>query len=68
MLGNGVEMNVIFRGILDPLNFRWALYHLILGAQHAPVEIRLVCIPVMGTQKNRLNETVLLSTHNRCLN
>ena len=46
MLGIGVEMSLIFRQILGPLNFRWALNHLVLGAQLAPGEIRLVCFPV----------------------
>ena len=45
MLGNGGEMCLIFRRILGPLNFGWALNHLVLGAQLAPGEIRLVCIP-----------------------
>ena len=43
MLGNGVEMSFINRQILGPLNFSWAPNHLVLGAQLAPSEIRLVC-------------------------
>ena len=45
MLGNGVEMSSIFRQILDPLVFGWAPYHFVLGAQLAPGDKKLVCIP-----------------------
>ena len=45
MLGNGVEMGFIFRRILGPLVLGWAPNHFVLGAQPAPVEKRLVCIP-----------------------
>ena len=48
MHGNGVEMSLIFHHILGPLNFHWALNHLALGAQLAPDEIKLVCIPAVS--------------------
>ena len=48
MLGNGVEMSSIFHRILGPLVLGWAPNHFVLGAQVAPGEKRLVCIPVMG--------------------
>ena len=46
MLGNGVEMGFIFCRILGPLVLGWAPNHFVLGAPLAPVEKRLVCIPV----------------------
>ena len=46
MLGNGVEMSLIYRGILGPLDLGWAPNHFVLGAQLAPGEKGLVCIPV----------------------
>ena len=46
MLGNDVEINLIFRGILGPLVLGWAPNHFVLGAQLAPGKKRLVCIPV----------------------
>ena len=46
MLGNGVEMSLIFRRILGPLVLSWAPNHFVLGAQLAPDEKRLVYIPV----------------------
>ena len=39
MLGNAIEISLIFRRILGPLVF-------VLEAQLAPAEKRLVCIPV----------------------
>ena len=36
MLGNGVEMSLIFRRILGPLVLGWAPNHFALGAQLAP--------------------------------
>ena len=45
MLGNGVEMSLILRQILGPLVVGWAPNHFGLGAQLAPGEKRLVCIP-----------------------
>ena len=46
MLGNGVEMNLIFQRILGPLVLGWAPNHFVLGAQVAPGEKMFVCIPV----------------------
>ena len=60
MLGNGVEISLIFRRILGPLNFRWARNHLVLGAQLSPGEIRLVCIPVPGSKHYDPNSLILL--------
>ena len=45
MLGNGVEMSLIFRRVLGPLVLGWAPNHFVLGAQLAHGEKRLVCIP-----------------------
>ena len=45
MLGNAIEIILIFRGILGPLVFGWAPNHFVLEAQLAPAEKRLVCIP-----------------------
>ena len=45
MLGNDVEIDLIFRRILGPLVLGWAPNHFVLGAQDAPGEKRLVCIP-----------------------
>ena len=45
MLGNGVEMSLIFRRILGPLSLDWAPNHFVLGAQLAPGEKSLACIP-----------------------
>ena len=45
MLGNAVEISLIFRWILGPLVLGWAPNHFVLGAQLAPGEKRLVCIP-----------------------
>ena len=50
MLGNGVEMSLIFHRILGPLVLGWAPNHVGLGAQLAPGENRLVCIPVIYSQ------------------
>ena len=38
MLGNGVEMSLIFRRILGPLVLSWAPNNFVLGAQLAPDE------------------------------
>ena len=46
MLGNAVEICLIFQRILGPLVLGWAPNHFVLGAQLAPGEKRLVCIPV----------------------
>ena len=45
MLGNGVEMSLIFQGILGPLVLGWAPNHFVLGAQVSPGEKTFVCIP-----------------------
>ena len=45
MLGNGIEMSLIFGQTLGPLVLGWAPNHFALGAQLAPGEKRLVCIP-----------------------
>ena len=45
MLGNGVEMFLVFARILGSLVLGWALNYFVLGAQLAPGEKRLVCIP-----------------------
>ena len=68
MIFNGVEISLIFHPILRilcPLVLGWAPNHFVFGAQCAPDEKRLVCIPahVVGTQKNHANEQ-----QNRCLN
>ena len=44
---NCVEMSSIFCRILGPLVFGWAPNHFILGAQLAPGEKMLVCIPAI---------------------
>ena len=46
MLGNGIEMGLIYCRTLGPLVLVWAPNHFVLGAQLAPDEKRLVCIPV----------------------
>ena len=46
MLGNSIEMRLIFRPTLGPLVLGWAPNCFVLGAQFAPGEKRLVCIPV----------------------
>ena len=38
MLGNGIEMGLIFRRTLGPLVLVWAPNHLFLGAKLAPVK------------------------------
>ena len=45
MLGNGIEMSLIFGQTLGPLVLGWTPNHFVLGAQLAPGEKRLVCIP-----------------------
>ena len=45
MCGNGIAMSLFFRRILGPLIFCWAPNNFLLGAQLAPGEKRLVCIP-----------------------
>ena len=47
MCGTGIAMSLFFRQILGPLILCWAPDHFLLGAQLAPGEKRLVCIPVM---------------------
>ena len=44
MLGNDVELSLIFYRILGPLVLGWAPNHFVLGAQLAPGKKRLVCI------------------------
>ena len=44
MLGNAVEINLIFRRILGPFVLGWAPNHYVLRAQLAPGEKKLVCI------------------------
>ena len=44
MLGNGVEMSLIFSRILGPLSLGWAPNQFVLGTQVAPDEKQLVCI------------------------
>ena len=46
MLGNAVEISLIFRRILGPLVLGWAHNHSLLGAKLAPGKKRLICIPV----------------------
>ena len=41
MLGNAVEISLIFRRILGPFVLGWAPNHFVLGAQLAPGEKRL---------------------------
>ena len=38
MLGNGIEMSLIFGQTLGPLVLGWAPNHFVLGAQLAPGE------------------------------
>ena len=58
MLGNGVEMSLIYCGILGPLDLGWAPNHFVLGAQLAPGEKRLDCIPASAYQRSsRCNKT-----------
>ena len=45
MLGNGVEMSLVFPRILGPLVLGWAPNHFFLRAQLAHGEKMLVCIP-----------------------
>ena len=45
MHGNAVEISLIFRRILGPLVLGWAPNRFVLGAQLAPGEKRLDCIP-----------------------
>ena len=45
MCGTGIAMSLFFRQILGPLILCWAPDHFLLGAQLAPGEKRLVCIP-----------------------
>ena len=45
MLGNDIEMRLIFRLTLAPLVLGWAPNCFVLGAQFAPGKKRLVCIP-----------------------
>ena len=46
MFGNDVEMSLILRRIMGPFVLGLAPNHFVLGAQLAPGEKRLVCIPV----------------------
>ena len=45
MLGNGIEVSLIFGQTLGPSFLGWAPNHCVLGAQLAPGENRLVSIP-----------------------
>ena len=45
MLGNGIEMSLIFDQTLGSLVLGWAPNHFVLGTQLAPGEKRFVCIP-----------------------
>ena len=45
MLGNGIEMSLIFGQTLGPSVLGWAPNHFVLGAHLAPGVKRLVCIP-----------------------
>ena len=45
MLGNEVEISLIYHRILGPLVLGWSSNPFVLGAQLAPCEKRLVCIP-----------------------
>ena len=54
MIGNGVEMSSLLHQILGPLVLGWAPNHFVLGAQLAPGEKRLVCIPDNTTPYIRL--------------
>ena len=47
MLGNGFEMSFIFHRILGPFVLGWTPNHLVLGAQLAPGEKRLVYVSVI---------------------
>ena len=49
MLGNAVEISLIFPRILGPLVLGWAPNYFVLGAQLAPGKEKLVCIPEDGT-------------------
>ena len=57
MLGNGIEMSLIFSQTLGPLVFGWAPNHFVLGAQLAPGEKRLVCVPVVCQCWRKLLDT-----------
>ena len=46
MLGNAVEISLIFRRILGPLVLGWAPNHFVLGAQLAPGEKKLSLMTV----------------------
>ena len=61
MIGNGVEISLIFHGTLGPLVLDWAPNHIVLGAQLAPDKKRLVCIPVKCALAHKLidHESVL---------
>ena len=58
MLGNGVEMGLIFPRILGPLVLGLALNHFVEGAQLAPGEKRLVYIPG-GTGSDLSNSSLI---------
>ena len=45
MLGNGVEMSLIFHQILGPLVLGWILNNFVLGATLAPGEKRVSLYP-----------------------
>ena len=45
MIGNGVEISLIFHGILGPLVLDWAPNHTVLGAQLAPDKKKVSLYP-----------------------
>ena len=55
MLGNGDKMSLTFHQILGLLVLGWAPNHFILGAQLAPGEKLLVCIPGTAADGPTLN-------------
>ena len=47
MLGNAVEISLIFHGILGPLVLGLAPNHFVLGAQHAPGK-KVKCVSLIS--------------------
>ena len=45
MLGNGIEISLIFGQTLGPLVLDWAPNHFVLGASLLPVKKMLICNP-----------------------
>ena len=50
MLVNGIKIGLIFRRTMGPLVLVWARNHFVLGAQLAPDEKRLICIPAVDME------------------